>query len=118
VVEERGRVLACGGLWDRGRDLRERWRRRDSGEERVIAVAALLDFGFAEGAEDAMVALLRYFAGRAHELGRDYLAAPIEHLPTLAAKTESMRPEPEMRALRWTLKDPSIEKPYTDLRYW
>jgi hypothetical protein len=118
VVEERGQILACGGLWDRGRDMRERWRRRGGDEERVVAIAALLDFGFAAGAEDAMAALLRRFVGRAHELGRDYLAAPIDHLPTLRAKLESIRPEPDTRALRWTLKDPAIVRPYTDLRYW
>jgi Acetyltransferase (GNAT) family len=118
VVEEHGRILACGGLWDRGRDMRERWRRRESDEERVVAIAALLDFGFAEGAEDAMAALLRRFIGRAHELGRDYLAAPIDHLPKLAERMDAMRPEPDTRALRWVLKDPAIVRPYTDLRYW
>jgi Acetyltransferase (GNAT) family len=118
VVEERGRIAACGGLWDRGRDMRERWRRRGGDQERVVAIAALLDFGYAEGAEPAMAALLSRFIGRAHELGRDYLAAPIDHLPALRAAMEAMRPEPDTRALRWTLKDPAIVRPYTDLRYW
>jgi hypothetical protein len=118
VVKDGNRILACGGLWDRGRDLRERWRRRGSDEERVVAIAAVLDFGFAEGAEEAMAALLRRFIGRAHELGRDYLAVPIDHLPKLAERTEALRPEPDTRALRWTLKEPAILHPYTDLRYW
>ena len=26
VLEEAGRIRACGGLWDRGRDMREQWR--------------------------------------------------------------------------------------------
>ena len=30
VVEEGGRIVACGGLWDRGRDLRDRWRHRQT----------------------------------------------------------------------------------------
>jgi hypothetical protein len=42
VLEEAGRVVACAGLWDRGRDLRDRWRHTKTGDERVIAVAALL----------------------------------------------------------------------------
>lgn len=118
VLEDGGRIRACAGLWDRGRDMRERWRRRGSDEQRVVALAAVLDFGFSEGAEDAMASLLRRFIGRTHELGRDYLAVPIDHLPSLARQVESMRPEPDTRALRWTLKDPAILKPYTDLRYW
>jgi hypothetical protein len=118
VLEDAGRILACAGLWDRGRDMRERWRRRGSDEARVVAIAAVLDFGFAEGAEEAMAAMLRQFIGHAHELGRDYLAAPIDHLPKLAQAMEASRPEPDTRALRWTLKEPAIVRPYTDLRYW
>ena len=65
-----------------------------------------------------MARLLRWMIGRAHELGREYLAIPIEHLPKLAAMMEKSRPEPDTRALRWGLKEPSITRPYTDLRYW
>jgi hypothetical protein len=61
---------------------------------------------------------MHHFIGRAHELGRDYLAAPIGHLPDLVARTESLRPEQDERSLRWDLKDPAITKPYIDLRYW
>ncbi len=118
VLEERGRVVACAGLWDRGRDVRERWRRRGGTEERVIASACVLDFGFADGAEDAMSRLLRHFVGGAHSLGRDYLLVPLDHLPRLAEKLADLKPELDTRAMRWTLKDPAITKPYTDLRYW
>ncbi len=118
VLEDKGRITACGGLWDRGRDMREKWRRRGYDEARTVAIAAVLDFGFAEGAHDAMAAILGRFIGRAHELGRDYLAVPIDHLPALGERMAAMRPEPDTRALRWTLKEPAIVRPYTDLRYW
>ena len=43
VIERGGEIVACAGLWDRGRDLRERWRHRETGDERTISTAALLD---------------------------------------------------------------------------
>jgi hypothetical protein len=118
VLEEGGRILACAGLWDRGRDVRERWRRVGGIEERTISSACVLDFGFAGGAEAAMAQLLRSFIGRAHALGRDNLLVPLDHLPKLAAEMESLKPELDTRALRWSIKDPAITRPYTDLRYW
>jgi hypothetical protein len=118
VLEEGGRVIACAGLWDRGRDVRERWRRVGATEARTIASACVLDFGFAEGAEAAMARLLRSFVGRAHELGRDNLLVPLDHLLKLAAELESLTPELDTRVLRWNNKDPAITRPYTDLRYW
>lgn len=118
VLEEGGRIRACGGLWDRGRDVRERWRRIGAQEERCVAVGCLLDFGYENGAGEHMARLIRHFIGRTHQLGRDYLAAPIEHLPDLVKQVQSLRPEADERSLRWDLKDPPIIKPYTDLRYW
>ena len=118
VLEEAGRIRACGGLWDRGRDMREQWRRIGGDEHRSIAIACVLDFGYDDGAEECMARLLRWMNGRSHELGRDYLAIPIEHLPSLVAKMEKSRPELDTRALRWGLKEPPITRPYTDLRYW
>ncbi|HEY6420174.1 MAG TPA: hypothetical protein VIX59_14335 [Candidatus Binataceae bacterium] len=118
VLEEGGRLRACAGLWDRGRDVRERWRRIGGSEERTIASACVLDFGFAEGADAAMARLLQRLIGRAHELGRDNLAVPLDHLPKLSAEMESFKPELDTRALRWGIKDPAITRPYTDLRYW
>jgi hypothetical protein len=118
VFQEHGRIVACAGLWDRGRDVRERWRRKGGKEERLVTSACVLDFGFADGAEDAMSRLLRHFVGRAHSLGRDYLLVPLDHQPKLADKLADLKPEPDTRAMRWTLKDPAITRPYTDLRYW
>ena len=55
VVEEDGRVVACGGLWDKGKNVREVWRHKETGEVRSFDSTALLDFGYAEGREDAMI---------------------------------------------------------------
>lgn len=118
VLEEGGRIRACAGMWDRGRDVRERWRRVGGSEERTISSACVLDFGYAEGAESVMARLLRSFIGRAHELGRDNLLVPLDHIPELGAELESFKPELDTRALRWSIKDPAITRPYTDLRYW
>ena len=37
VLEENGRITACAGLWDRGRDVRERWRPKETGNCRFTA---------------------------------------------------------------------------------
>lgn len=65
-----------------------------------------------------MARLLGWLIGRAHELEREYLAVPLEHLPALAARMEQLSPELDTRALRWGVKEPPITRPYTDLRYW
>ena len=96
----------------------ERWKRIGSDEERCVAVAALMDYGYEDGAAQCMMRLPRSFIGRAHQLGRDYLAAPIEHLGELVALSDGMHPEKDERSLRWDLKDPPITQPYIDLRYW
>lgn len=119
VVERSGAIVACAGLWDRGRDLRERWRHRETREERVIAVTALLDIGFAEGHEDELVALIEKLISVTHSLGRDYLIAPLETLPNVAALLARNNPMPETRYLQWRGETPSITAPtHLDLVYW
>ncbi len=118
VLEVAGRIRACAGLWDRGRDLRERIRDKQSGETRVLSSTALLDWGYAEGAEDAMVELLGELAARTHALGRDFLSVPLDHAPVLAKRLESLEPAVETRYLRWGNASPAITRPYTDLRWW
>ena len=61
VVEEDGKVVACAGLWDKGKNVREVWCHKETGEKRSFDSTALLDFGYAQGREDAMALLLRYF---------------------------------------------------------
>ncbi len=118
VLEERGRIVACAGLWDRGAHIRESWRHRESGEERSITDASLLDWGYEEGTEGAMQRMIGHLLDRTRALGRDYLVVPIDHQDELAARLESLEPAPEKRWLRWGITEPGLERPYTDLRYW
>ncbi len=100
MVEEEGRVVACAGLWDRGRDVRERWRHKLTGEERAITVTALMDFGFEAGHERSMVRLIAYLIGETDRLGRDYLLAALQHLPRVSALLEDYKPIEETRGSR------------------
>jgi len=118
VLEEQGRVVACAGLWDRGRDMRDRYRHTETGEEKVVTVAAVLDFGYARGHEATMARLVGYLIGETNRLGRDFLAVPLDYLPALAQQLARYEPAPETRALRWGLQDYPIERPHIDLAYW
>lgn len=125
VLEEGGRIVACAGLWDRGRDVREVWRHATTGETLRVETGALMDFGYAEGREDAMARLLAYLLGRTHELGRGELLAPIEHLPALLAEMAEHESAPETRYMGvdgfhedGLDVDVAIHRPYTDLAYW
>jgi GNAT superfamily N-acetyltransferase len=118
VLESGGRVRACAGLWDRGRDQRDHFRNKKTGEERTVSHAALMDWGFEPGGEAAMLELVDHLVGRAHALGRTFLLVPADPLPELAKRLETLGPIPETRYLRWPLKDPVITRPYTDLAYW
>jgi hypothetical protein len=125
VVEEGGKIVACGGLWDRGANVRERWRHSSTGEERVIESTALMDFGYAKGREDAMAKLIAYFVGRTRELGRGDLMVPLDQLPKLAALLAPFEPAPETRRLCVDQPFPedgidltvTVTRPYTDLAY-
>jgi hypothetical protein len=119
VVERSGAVVACAGAWDRGRDIREHWRHRESGAERTVSVMSMLDIGFAEGQDDALAALVEHFAGLAHERGRDYVVAPLETLPDVASLLTSHEPVPETRYLQWRADTPTLKTPaHLDLVYW
>jgi len=119
VVERGGEIVACAGLWDRGRDVSERWRHRETGAERVTTASALLDIGHAEGHADALASLIEHLIGVTHELGRDYLVAPIETLPEVAALLSSRDSVPETRYLQWRGDDPPLTTPaHLDLAYW
>ena len=128
VLEEDGVVVACAGLWDRGRDMREVWTHRATGETKTIETTNVLDFGFAPGREDAMARLLEYLMGRTHALRRGFLVAPLQFLPDVAGRLEHRSPVTETRGLAWRLwrpDGPPYEKPpvapvrpYTDLACW
>jgi hypothetical protein len=119
VLERAGTIIACAGLWDRGRDVWERRRHRATGEEHVIAVTSLLDYGFDDGAPDALAALIEHLIGVTHDLGRDYVVAPLEALPDVATLLASRDPVPETRYLQWRAERPRLTAPaHLDLVYW
>ena len=125
VLEQEGRIVACAGLWDRGRDMREVWRHKESGEERTVTSTDVLDFGYAEGCEEAMARLIAFLVGETDRLERDHLQVPLEQLPSVAERLGEYGPVSEMRESSWFCWD-SVEGPidlplgriYTDLRYW
>lgn len=121
VVERSGRIVACAGLWDRGRDMREVWRSA-SREERRVEVAAALDLGCEAGGEGALADLLRDFASRAAALGRQSLIADLEHLPAVTAELSDLEPRWESRTLEWSPYMPGLPgtlgECHLDLRYW
>ena len=125
VVEEDGEIVACGGLWDRGRDLRERWVHRETDEEHVLEPTALMDFGFAESHDAAMVELVEHFLATTADRGRSSMMVPFEQLPTLITACGHLESRPETRELQtmpFASPDLTVEvnvtKPYTDLAYW
>ncbi len=125
VLEEEGRIVACAGLWDCGRHMREVWIHKTTGERLTTENTGLMDFGYAEGREDAMARLLGFLIGRTAELGRQELLAPIEQLPELVSRMAPYEAEPETRRLAVhpeTGKNADMKvriiRPYTDLAYW
>ncbi|MGI9594715.1 MAG: hypothetical protein ACR2QK_01065, partial [Acidimicrobiales bacterium] len=123
VLEVDGRIVACAGLWDRGRDVREVWQKDD--ERFVVDPAAMLDFGYAEGQEAAMVELIVHLMAETDDLGRSGLLAPLEYVPAVAELTSDLHPTVETRQLHvlpFSSPDLTIEltisRPYIDLAYW
>jgi hypothetical protein len=125
VLREGGDVVACAGLWDRGRDVRERWRHRHTAEERLVDSTCVMDLGFAPGRADAMAALLGHLLARTTALGRATMIVALEHLPDVAEQLAWADPRPEERVLETmgftdgeTRVEATINRPYTDLAYW
>ncbi|HLY78864.1 MAG TPA: hypothetical protein VKQ70_05790, partial [Caulobacteraceae bacterium] len=121
VIEDGGDVVACAGLWDRGRDMREVWRSK-TGDERRVEVAAALDLGCEAGREDALATLLRDLASKAAGLGRPTLIADLSHLPEVVRRLDDLDPHVESRTLEWSPYLPLMPKTlgecHLDLRYW
>jgi hypothetical protein len=125
VIEDAGRIVACGGLWDRGANLRERWHQPATGESHVIDATALMDFGVDDGRPDALVELIGHFVDRTAALRRNVMMVPLEHLADVLAGCDAFGPTAETRALEVVpftspaLKaDAPITRPHTDLAYW
>jgi hypothetical protein len=85
---------------------------------RTIDETAVLDFGYAEGEEGAMEALLAHFLKLTHELGRNQLIIPLDELPELASIVARYAGIPETRLLRYSHPSVKLERVFTDLRFW
>lgn len=123
VIEVDGEIVACGGLWDRGRDVREVWERDNN--RFVHDPTALMDFGFAEGNEAEMAELIGHFVAATADLGRVGMLAALEFLPDVQSATDHLASVVDARELHVmpfmspTVKvDLSVKRPYTDLAYW
>ncbi len=122
VLEAAGRIVACGGLWDRGRDMREIWRSTSGEAERRVEVAAALDLGCEAGREDALANLIRDFASKSAARGRQSLIADLGRLPAVTERLGDLDPRWESRTLEWSPFLPALPKAlgecHLDLRYW
>ncbi len=125
VVEIDGTVVACGGLWDRGRDIREVWRNPSTDERHTVAPTAVMDFGYAVDHHDAMVELLGHLLAETAELGRTSMMAALEFCPDVRASCDALASSRETRTLhvmpfvspQLTI-EAQVRRPYTDLAYW
>lgn len=127
VIEVDGEIVACGGLWDRGRDVREVWETDAHGPSSrfVHDPTALMDFGFAEGHEGVMAELISHFVAESRLLGRSGILTPLEFLPEVREATDHIPSTVDTRELHvmpFTSPQLKIEltvsQPYTDMAYW
>ncbi|MDZ4052437.1 MAG: hypothetical protein U1E24_04115 [Phenylobacterium sp.] len=122
VLERRGRIVACAGLWDRGRDVRELWRHKVRDESMTVSSTVVLDFGCEAERDQELALLVRGLIGKTSELGRTCLCIHSETHPALVEALSDLTQREEPRILEWS--------PYTldlkaelgsvslDLRYW
>lgn len=125
VIEHDGQIVACGGLWDRGANIRERWVSADGTTTFMVDPTALMDFGYEAGHEAAMAELTGSFLARSAGQGRSGLLAPFEFLPELLEHCAHWSPVADTRTLEVMpfvspelTVDLPITRPYTDLAYW
>ncbi len=118
VLEQDGRIVACGGLWDRGANVREVWRDRGGNVLEISDPTALLDFGYTEEQEPLMARLVRYFLAETAAKARSALLAPFEQLPRLRELLSALQQQDETRFIHWGSQKLPLRRPYTDLSYW
>ena len=126
VLEIDGTIVACGGRWDRGRDLREVWRPADGpAPARVLDPTALMDFGFADGAAAAMGELIRHLLAETADQGRSGVARTAG-VPARRRRCGG-RPRTDhgpraLHVLPFASPDLTVQvdvtRPYIDLAYW
>lgn len=121
VVEEGGEVVACAGLWDRGRDVRERWL-APNGTTNVFSYSALLDIGWAPGSQAQLAQLVEHLAVETGRLGRGALAIPLHEVTACGDALGHIGRRDEHRVLEWTpfsVDCPrELKRAHIDLRYW
>ncbi|MEM7326686.1 MAG: hypothetical protein AAF531_26610 [Actinomycetota bacterium] len=125
VLEVDGTIVACAGLWDRGRDVREVWVGPDGDDGFTVDPTAVMDLGVAEGHEAAMAELLSHLLAESATLNRSGMLAALEWLPEVAEAAAHLDPRSEIRALHvqpFALPDLTVDlvvtRPFVDLAYW
>ncbi len=125
VLEVDGSIVACAGLWDKGRDVREVWTNSADDTTFTVDPTAAMDVGFAEGRSEAMAELLSHLLAESAELGRSGLLAALEWMPGVLDAAADLAPTTETRELHvqpFRMPDLNVDltvrKPYVDLAYW
>jgi hypothetical protein len=103
----KGALTAAAGVWDFGRSLRVTEREKATGLEHVALPAYVLDYGFAAGAEEAMLEVFMALMALAFESQRDRLSIT---LPTESRLYELMKGLPHFTTLLQVLT-PRIPTP-------
>jgi len=88
-LSQRG-LQAAAGLWDFGRSLRITEREKATGKERVALPAFVLDYGYAAGAEEAMVEVFLALMAMAAEGDRNQLTIALPAESRLYALMEGL----------------------------
>ena len=127
VVEDgTGAVVACGGLWDRGRDIREVWRNEQTGRaahDRGDGPPRLGLRGGPGRRHGAVAAVVPRSHGGSRPVPP---VGPVRaHSGRRRARWPRLGPELEVRRIRtMTFQDEGVQvvaeltRPYTDLAYW
>jgi len=126
VLEDDGQIVACAGLWDRGRHMRDVWVHQTTEETFTVDNTAVIDAGFAPGHADALGGLLCDFASRSVDVERTSMLVSLEFHPEVMNCLAHLDSTEESRALfsmpmmipGLSFDPPTITKPFTDLAYW
>ena len=121
-IKDAGLTVLVDAMWGTGAG----WFPKilNGGKTRVVENTALMDFGCAEGREDALARLIGHLVGVTHSLGHGQLMAPLQFLPSVVESLASYEPMTETRPIYWqpigAARDLNVKltRPYTDLAYW
>lgn len=123
VCEKNGRVVACAGFCDAGANVREVWVHKRTHRRAVVETAAVLDAGYANGADDQFIQLVHHCMRLTSNSGRNRLAIWLDREPKLVeALSDRYGVVAETRSLQCSLEDglppASLEQPFVELAYW